>query len=201
MEAMSQFAKRLGVFFMALFMASACLFSAPKEADAGEVEIMGAFGYAALPDSDSKVDYNGLAFSVGVGYRFISWVGVALEQDLGGLFYNKNHADIDCFYGATMFEVKFNIGLLGNLELSGKAGIGAVYVADSFDYGDGKKRFDRGWFAIRVGVGLTYYLFGTVGLGLNFDYTPAIGNDDDDFFVDDSTQHFLKLQAHVAIKF
>lgn len=68
---------------------------------------MGAFGYVALPDSDSEVDLNGLAFSLGFGYRINSWFGIALEQDLGGLFYDKNHLDIDWFYGATMFEAKF----------------------------------------------------------------------------------------------
>lgn len=200
METVNHLAKRIGLFFTTLFLAATCLFSAPNEAEAGEFEIMGAFGYVALPDSDSEVDLNGLAFSLGFGYRINSWFGIALEQDLGGLFYDKNHLDIDWFYGATMFEAKFFIGLVKNLELSGKVGIGATYVADKYRDGGVNKRWDTGWFAIRLGAGLTYFIMGTVGLGLNLDYTPSIANDEA-YYREQATGHFVKLQAHVIIKF
>ena len=186
METVNHLAKRIGLFFTTLFLAATCLFSAPNEAEAGEFEIMGAFGYVALPDSDSEVDLNGLAFSLGFGYRINSWFGIALEQDW--------------FYGATMFEAKFFLGLVKNLELSGKIGIGATYVADKYRDDGVNKRWDTGWFAIRLGVGLTYFIMGTVGLGLNLDYTPSIANDET-YYREQATGHFVKLQAHVIIKF
>ena len=45
METVNHLAKRIGLFFTTLFLAAMCLFSAPNEAEAGEFEIMGAFGY------------------------------------------------------------------------------------------------------------------------------------------------------------
>ena len=99
-----------------------------------------------------------------------------------------------------MFEAKFFLGLVKNLELSGKIGIGATYVADKYRDGGVNKRWDTGWFAIRLGVGLTYFIMGTVGLGLNLDYTPSIANDET-YHREQATGHFVKLQAHVIIKF
>lgn len=188
MPEIKHLAKQIGIFFATLFVAATCFFVAPNNAQAGQFEVGGAFGYAALPDSDSELDLHGLAFSLSFGYKFFDWLGAAVEQDLGGLFYDKYGMDISEFSGATIFEAKFYVPIVQNFEFNGKFGIGATYVAN-----DGH---DSGWFAIRLGVGATYYIMQQLGIGLIFDYTPSVANSDNA-----NTGHFLKLQLGVVYRF
>lgn len=189
---MQKWIKQVGLFLTTLFLATACFIAAPSDAQAGNFEVGGAFGYAAAPDADSDYDLNGLSFSLHFGYKFLDWVGVAIEQDLGGLFYDKHGLDVDEFYGATIFEARFYAPLMDKLEFNGKFGIGATYLADSYD----GESWDTGWFAIRLGVGLTYYIMDSLGINLMFDYTPSVANSDDA-----EDEHFIKLQVGVVYQF
>lgn len=192
MQVFNVLTSKVAAFLTALLLAATCFIAVPNEADAAGFEFTGGFGYAALPDPDSSLDYHGFAFTLGFGYRINDWVGVAIDQDLGGLFYNKHGYDIDVFQGATMFEAKFYFPIVSSFEIGAKVGIGATYMADEGN--------DDGWFAIRIGVNGTYFITSNVGIGLNFDYTPSFANDDHNGHTS-STGHFLKLQAHLMYRF
>ena len=101
-----------------------------QEANAGEFEINGGFGFAGMYHKNS-VDYNGFTFTIGAHYRFLDWLGLGVEQDLGALF-NDDDNDYNGFYGATIFGAKF-IYSFGAAEIFGRLGIGAVYVNMEYD--------------------------------------------------------------------
>lgn len=193
MHTIKQILSSSAIALATLFFAFTLALSAPSNAQAGEFEAGIGFGYAGWVGNDHDGylyddDFNGMTFSLEFGYRINDWLGIFIEQDLGGLFYKKHHADIDMFYGATVFEGKVFYAIKA-LEIFGKLGIGATYAADSEDGYD----WDNGWFALRLGVGATYYIGSNWGIGLNFDYTPS--------FDDDYVSHFLKFQAHFIFRF
>ena len=161
-----------------------------QEANAGEFEINGGFGFAGMYHKNS-VDYNGFTFTIGAHYRFLDWLGLGVEQDLGALF-NDDDNDYNGFYGATIFGAKF-IYSFGAAEIFGRLGIGAVYVNMEYVKHHIHWEWDNAWFGLRLGVGGTYYIAGPFGIGLNFDYTPS--------FDDDVVTHFLRLQLHLVYKF
>ena len=188
MQQLHNLMRKFGYGLLTLLFAACLGLATPSNAEArGDIEVGAAFGWIGLVH-DAEDIYNGFTFSIDAGYRFTDWVGLYIEQDLGGIWHEDDD-HVNGFYGATLVEGKF-IYAVNSLELFGKVGLGATYVDVDYDgYGD----WDNAWFAIRLGIGATYMIGSNWGLGLNFDWTPG--------FDDDVVMHFIKLQLHLAFKF
>ena len=131
-------------------------------------------------------------FNVSVGYRFMDWLGVYYEQDLGGLIWDNGPAkDWKIFSGASLVSIRGFLAI-SSIELWGKLGLGCTYIADS------DSDADEAWFAFRLGIGATYMFSSTVGAGLDFSYT--LGAGDDNAHIDDVI-HFVSLKAHISFRF
>ena len=190
MERLNKLMKNIFLGLVTLLFACGLNMATAQDAQAGEFEINGGFGFAGMYGKHVD-DYNGFTFTIGAHYRIIDWLGLGVEQDLGALFFEHDN-DYNGFYGATMFDAKF-IYSLGSAEIFGRLGLGAVYINLDYDKKHVHWEWDNAWFGLRIGVGGTYYIAGPLGLGINFDYTPS--------FDDDVVIHFLRLQLHLVYKF
>ena len=131
----------------------------------------------------------GFNATLSVGYRFNSYAGAYLEQDLGGHWWTGDTKKLikdGWFIGGTYIVGRGLIGLLGNsAELDFKIGIGMMYS-------DGKKGEAKGplfpkkngdptvAFAMKFGAGFTYYVMPDLGIGVQLDYNLGIHEYDND---------------------
>ena len=182
---------QLSAAFMALVAALCFMVATPSQANAQNIDINAAFGWQGMILDDHRDDGHGPMFTISVGYRFMDWLGVYYEQDLGGLIWDNPGPDFKIFSGASIVSIRGFL-ILSNFELWGKLGIGAFYTADS----DGDA-WDEGWFAFRIGIGGTYMFTQKVGAGLDFSYTLGAG----DHHVIDDTVHLVSLKLHVSFRF
>ncbi len=185
----SRISAKWAMAMLSLFCASALFVAAPQTAQAGQVEAGIGFGWMGDEDDDAD-DGNGPMFELQIGYRIYDWVGVYLDQDLGGIFWDRGRweDDYSYFQGATILNARFFVPV-SVIELQFKAGIGATYQAKHDDGED----WSEGQFAIRLGIGAFYDITTSFGIGATFEYTPAIG--------DDYVKHFVSLEAQARFKF
>ena len=177
----------------ALF-AFGCFFAAPSQANAQNFDLNAAFGWQTMVLDDHRDDGNGPMFNISFGYRFMDFLGVYVEQDLGGLIWD-NAAPIEdykIFNGATLVDIR-GFFTVSSFELWGKLGIGAIYTADS----DGDAG-DQAWFAFRLGIGATYMFMSNIGAGLDFSYTLGAADSHAHF---DDVVNFVSQKAHVSFRF
>jgi hypothetical protein len=165
-----------------------------SEAEAGQFELGAGFGWHG--QVNNHADWQGFHFMVTPGYRIVDWVGVYLDEGFGGLFWKPPVGDrVSEFAGQTVINAKFFLPV-GPVELWGKVGIGAFYLA--WDWGDsdwgGPAGHDsQGAFAFKLGIGCTYDVTSMIGIGGNFDYLLGA--------FDGGNGHYLDLQLHVRFKF
>ncbi len=191
-------------FLATVFAAFLAVFAlvTPSTAKANGFEVMGAIGWHdEIPNDTPHADMNGFGVRLSAGYRFADWIGVFVNQDLGGAF---NHWDIggvrvrgSHFLGTTLVSANLFFPT-GPLETFALIGIGATYTGKwhehhhdhHADLGKGE-----GAFAFRVGIGATYMLPTNpkFGIGANFDYTTGA------FEVDN--EHIVDLMLHMRYKF
>ena len=192
---LSVLSKHAWIAVLGVLFAFGCMFVSPSQANAQNFDVNAAFGWQGLILDDHRQDWHGPMFSLSFGYRFMDGLGVYLEQDLGGLIFDNEKPldDVKLFNGATIISAR-GIYTVGQMELWGKLGIGAIYTADSDgDWGD------EAWFAFRCGIGLTYMFMSNIGAGLDFSYT--VGADDSHNHFDDEAVSFLSVKLHVSFRF
>lgn len=152
--------------------ASIFVFATPAEAEAGQFELGGAFGYVGEVHKDSD-GMHGINFRLSAGYKFTDWVGLFLNQDLGGTFHKSNDVRTSHFLGATIVSGDFFYPIAA-FRLMGTIGLGATYHGQGHIKADGHTHdvgSSDGAFAFRVGIGGHYMLSDALGVGLTFDYT------------------------------
>lgn len=190
--------RRLGLALLTAVFAAIFAFAPTQEAEAGQFELGVGFGWLGNVNNDAN--WQGFHFMVTPGYRIIDWVGVYLDEGFGGLFWKPDHADrMSMFAGQTVVNAKFFLPV-GPVELWGKVGIGAFYLAgdnDRYLHGLEGPHPDTHWsegaFAFKLGIGVTYDVTSMIGIGGNFDYLLAA--------FDGGNGHYLDLQLHIRFKF
>ena len=127
-------------------------------------------------NNDPSIVYDttyGIGASLSIGYRFM-FMGVYLEQDLEGIFGEKDFAD-SRFLGGTYLTFRV-IGTFNTIELEAGFGLGAMYMAstqpDIMIDCDGHAE-SAASFAMKFTIGATAR-FGEVGIGLHLDYDLGI---------------------------
>ena len=170
----SKLTNKLTLIALSVLAASAFAFAAPSTAQAGQFEIGGGFGYESEQyKNDDGNGMNGINFRLIAGYKFLDWVGIYLNQDLGGTFRSDNDITSSRFVGSTIVSGDFFYPA-GAFKFMGTVGIGATYHGKSHIEYDGYYETmgsSEGAFAFRVGIGGYYMLSQQLGLGLTFDYT------------------------------
>lgn len=171
---MSKLTNTFTLIALSVLAASAFAFAAPSTAQAGQIEIGGSFGYEGEQyKHDDGNGMNGINFRLIAGYKFLDWVGVYLNQDLGGTFRSENDSTLSRFVGSTIVSGDFFYPA-GAFKLMGTVGIGATYHGKSHFKTDNHSETigsSDGAFAFRVGLGGYYMLSQQMSLGLTFDYT------------------------------
>ena len=127
-------------------------------------------------NNDPSIVYDttyGIGASLSIGYRFM-FMGVYLEQDLEGIFGEKDFAD-SRFLGGTYLTFRV-IGTFNTIELEAGFGLGAMYMAstqpDIMIDCDGHAE-SAASFAMKFTIGATAR-FGEVGISLHLDYDLGI---------------------------
>ena len=190
------FTHRLIMAFLAgLFtIALTCLPTQEARAEGGlqNVELEGQLGWHGACYDDADRCNHGFYIVLSGGYRFLDWVGAYVDQALGGIFWEKHGS----FSGHTIVNAKFFYQLNNNFEIWGKVGIGAAYTGGA--HWDGWGMWG-GWhgFAFKLGVGGTYNFSEHLGIGLNFDYIPAIWS----YWSHSYAIHNLDLCLHLRYRF
>lgn len=127
-------------------------------------------GYKHTPEDV----FAGISGTISFGYRW-GIFGLYLDEDLGGVWYTGDtEGDNEAiFVGGTYLTFRGLLGLRHDVELDLGLGLGMMYSDDNHGALITNKDGDAApCFAIKVGVGLTYYLIpNTVGVGINFDYS------------------------------
>lgn len=172
-------------------------FATPSVAEAGQFEVGGGFGYLG---EFGKNDHSmhGINFRLFGGYKFLDWVGVYLNQDLGGDFDSEGDTHWSKFVGATIVSGDFFYPV-GPVKISSTVGIGAAYTGKTTTRVDGHSEtggHSAGAFAFRVGAGCYYMVNDALGVGLTFDYTFAAFKTEDG-----DNRHFLNILAGVRYAF
>ncbi len=182
----------------AVTLASIAAFTlaSPDEAQAAGWELQGAFGWLGEVH-DGPGDMNGITFRLAGGYKINDWVGIFLNQDIGGTWDKDTGARWSHFVGATIVSADF-FYTLGQVQLLGLVGLGAHYIGDTHwehrhDNLKGDDNNSDGAFAFRIGVGATYMINSKLGVGLNFDYTLGAYETWND--------HVLDLLLHIRYAF
>ncbi len=178
------------------------LFATDAFADAGHTGFEGIFQLSA-PVLDQEFKASGNAGSVMVspkdvmagingtlafGYRFNAYTGLYLEQDLGGVWWTGDTADIEdrgWFIGGTYLAVRGLFGVLNkNAEVDIKVGVGMMYT-DGDKLGKKKQAMminkdgdPTVAFAMKFGASFTYYVTSNIGVGLQLDYSLGINKQD-----------------------
>lgn len=191
---------KLALSFIACIFVAFLSFAAPSTAKAGGVnglEVGGAFGWQGEL-FDNGTDMNGIVFRLNAGYRFKDWVGIFINQDLGGTWTRKHGGGIrgKHFAGATIFSANFFYEI-SQIELFGLLGIGALYHGKfSERYKNGGSTVfahtSDGAFAFRMGIGGSFKITNNILAGINFDYTVGAFDDVD---------NILDLMLHIRYKF
>lgn len=161
MDSFTRFMSKLGAIFMALCFVTAFSLATPEEAKAGEIEAGADLGYVAQLDILSS---HGFGITVYGGYRIFDWMGVYVDQLLGGVWL-EDYAGIEpegIFVGSTVLNARFFMPINHSIELWGQIGIGAGYLAVN-------EASDEG-FAFKAGVGAMYALTHNLSLGAKFAY-------------------------------
>ena len=169
-------------------------------ADAGHTGFEGIVGLSgAVLDQDVKLTgaaktsvvkpkdiMAGLTGTLSLGYRFNSYAGVYLEQDLGGIWWTgdtKKINDHSWFIGGTYVMGRGIFSLLAKkAELDLKFGLGMMYTdGDKDSVGKTKialitkKNGDPTVaFAFKVGASFTYYVTSNIGVGIQVDYSMGL---------------------------
>jgi len=171
---------RLGL--LTALLASFFVFASPNDAQAGNFELHGGFGYLGVFNKGG--DAHGISVTLSPGFRW-DWIGVFLDQNLGGVF--SSYDDFyghrkynNLFVGSTIINAKFFYNL-GPAELWGQAGIGGAYVEKD------------GAFGLKLGIGLSVPLSSFLAIGGDFAYTLAAHRH--------YTNHFLTLSGHIRLSF
>lgn len=118
----------------------------------------------------------GVAGTLSFGYRF-GMFGVYVDQELGGAWWTGETGDgyKPTFVGGTYLTGRLLLALRHDVELDFGIGVGTMYSAGDKNNAVkliiDKEGDHSAAFAIKAGIGLTYYLIpNTVGIGINFDY-------------------------------
>ena len=188
MELFKSIMSKFGAAFMALCFVTTFALAAPQDAQAEGFELGGDFSYVAEVYKGYD-DGHGFAFTLTGGYRFLDWVGVYLDQQLGGSWYGK-HDDEGHFLGSTVVSAKFFYEV-SDLEIWGQFGVGAGY--DSYDAGPAKNVSD-GAFVLKLGAGVQYQIMNDLYLGGKFTYQLFA-------FDDKPNAHVINLGVTVMYQF
>ncbi|MCL2326208.1 MAG: hypothetical protein FWC40_06930 [Proteobacteria bacterium] len=164
---------RLGL--LTAFLATFFVFASPSDAQAADFELHGGFGYMGLFNGPSS---HGITVTLSPGLRW-GWIGIYLDQNLGGVFHRHHHYSTSTFVGSTILNAKFFLDL-GPAELWGQAGIGAAYIEDF------------GAFGLKLGAGVSVPLSSFMSLGLDLAYTLGANH---------GTFHLLALSGHIRLRF
>lgn len=167
--------RALKLALLTLITATALVFAAPSEAEAGHTgfEFQGGFGY--LISAGNSYTHHGINFTFSPGYRW-DWIGVYIDQTLGGVFPHKR----SYFIGSTIVNAKAFYNITAPLEIWGQVGIGAAYVED------------YGLFGLKLGVGMSYAIRSNIAIGGDFTYTLG---------ANDGTMHFICFSGHIRFMF
>ena len=141
----------------------------------------------------------GINSTISFGYRW-RYVGLYFDEELGGLWWTgdtKKIAKDGVFFGGSYVTVRPLIGIKKKIEIDFAVGVGMMYSAASKSSSSGDDNYEDyqdysndssvstkliankdgdsvPCFAIKVGVGFTYYVMKNFGLGVNFDYNLGI---------------------------
>jgi len=192
------FAKKyFSLITLTLLSALAFTFAAPSQASAQSLEVGAAFGWIGnVGDYD---DGHGIDLRLSFGYHINDYVAILLEQDLGGTWWgdDNDHNEWSIFEGSTIVAGKFIYPVQKSFDIWGKVGLGAHYIARHRHHDD----WSKGYFAFRIGVGLTYYFLDNLGAGLNFDYTLGAGSDKYPRLHASDNANIVDLMLHLTYKF
>lgn len=178
MELFKNLMSKVGAALMALCFVTAFALAAPQEAEAGEFELGGDFGYVAQV---AGWDEHGFGFTLYGGYRFLDWVGVYLDQQLSGVWAENSDAP-GTFLGSTVVNARFFLPV-SSVELWGQIGMGAGYRA--------YEEHSWGAFAFKLGLGAQFEVTNNIAIGGKFAYQ---------VFANDGTNHVLNLALTVNYK-
>ena len=197
----SRFGHRISLALLTIVMVAGLSVATPNTASA-EVELNLAGGWDGMLLKDSDDINNGGIFTLSVGYRFMSLVGIFIEQDLGFIkpeskisndFIEIKLKGDSLFKGGTFATARLFLSFL-MLETSLRVGVGAMYMQTP-NYAEDDWQT---WFAFRAGLGLALAL-GCFRVGAEFDYT--LGSDKDNNFDGKDTTNFLSAKAFVGYLF
>lgn len=170
MELFKTLMSKFGAVLMALCFVTTFALAAPQEAEAGDWEIGGDFGFVT---EVAGPDEHGFGFTIYGGYRFLDWVGVYLDQQLSGVWGNSEGPGL--FVGSTVVNARFFLPV-GPVELWGQIGMGAGYTAiDEHSWGA---------FDFKLGIGAQFPITNNIAIGGKFAYQ---------VFANDGTGHVLNL--------
>ena len=162
-----------------------------------EYKATGVAHEAIVKPKDVMAGFNA---TLAIGYRFNSYAGVYLEQDLGGHWWTGDSKKLikdGWFIGGTYVAGRGIISLLNkSAELDLKVGIGMMYS-------DGKKGKVKGpiftkkngdptvAFAMKFGASFSYYVTSEIGVGVHLDY--SLGLHSYDYELGGEVKHHLHL--------
>ncbi|MBO4350726.1 MAG: outer membrane beta-barrel protein [Proteobacteria bacterium] len=144
---------------------------------------------------DTMIGVNG---TISLGYRFQRYIGVYVDQDLGGVWSTSGGDDYDeessgAFHGGSFAVVR---GIFGayydDIEFSVGGGPGAMYGA-----GDGSDAC----FAIRLTAGFAYYVTDSIGIGVGIDYNLGFIKPKDEFEIEMHLVHQINPGLRLNINF
>lgn len=163
--------------FLALLMATGLCLATPSNAEAGTGFDIGAgIGWHGAFHHKDVGHFHGFSVRLAAGYRFKDWIGVYINQDLGGHWHGHHHG---YFAGTTILSADFFLPFQ-DLTLIGLIGVGADY--HNYDL------VENGAFALRLGIGAEYMIKPNFGIGANFDYT--LGANDHAYHMTSALLHF-----------
>jgi hypothetical protein len=167
MELFKTLMSKFGAVLMALCFVTTFALAAPQEAEAGDWEVGGDFGFVT---DVGGYDAHGFGFTIYGGYRFLDWVGVYLDQQLSGVWWEHSEAG-SYFVGSTVVNARFFLPV-GPVELWGQIGMGAGYEGE------------WGAFDFKLGIGAQYPITNNIAIGGKFAYQ---------VFANDGADHILNL--------
>lgn len=189
---------RIVLALMALLFVGVFAVANPQQARAEfEVGLGAGWDGMILDGRGYDTTNNGLVFQLSAGFRFLGFLGVFVEQDLGYIRIEAGQAPIKLderlFKGATIVDGRFYFSFL-LLESYLKLGIGAMYMETLPAVKDDIET----WFAFRTGLGVTLKL-GSFRVGAELDYTLG-STDKNDFDRKDNT-HFISVRGVLGYLF